>query len=150
MNTPTIDQLMTRAPYCLCPTNSIEQARALLDRHSIRHLPVIDDDEIVGVVVDRELAVLEAIPGVQPKGVTVATAMRPALSLSANVPLEEAVNLMLENEVDCVVVRNRDGSPEGIFTAVDALRAITDLSRATHGSATLPAARETHRTGYSR
>ena len=55
--------------------------------------------------------------------------MRPALSVSSNVGLDEAVDLMVDNRLDCLVVRDGAGHMEGIVTAVDALEAIATLAR---------------------
>jgi CBS domain-containing protein len=44
-------------------------------------------------------------------------------------PLDDALDLMFEHELDCIVVRDARGRVEGIFTAVDALEAIGMLSR---------------------
>lgn len=126
---PTLDMLMTRAPYCVNSTDSLDRARVLMDRHSIRHLPVVDGGELVGVVLDRELVVIEAIPRMRAT-ISVASAMRPALSVSANLELDEAIDRMIEHALDCLVIRDKTGRIEGIFTAVDALEAIAALARA--------------------
>jgi CBS domain-containing protein len=127
---PTIDMFMTRAPYCLTPTDTLERARQLMELHAIRHLPVLAGSEIAGVVVDRELVVVEAVPGLDPRTIPVARAMRPALSVSEHVEIDEAIDLMIEHDIDCLVVRDDHGLVEGIFTAIDALHAIATLARA--------------------
>jgi acetoin utilization protein AcuB len=131
---PTVDVFMTLAPYCVSSTDNLKRARQLMDDHAIRHQPVVDGNELVGLLLDRELAVIEAIPGVQPTSIAVSPAMRPALSVSENMPLDEALDLMIEHHLDCLVVR-RSGLVEGVFTAVDALEAVSLLSRASVGAA---------------
>lgn len=125
---PTVGMFMTRAPYSITSQDTLDRARLLMNDHAIRHVPVVDGEDLVGVVVDRELVVLESIPGLQPANVAVSRAMRPALSVSSNLGLDEAVDLMLENHLDCLVVRDRAGHMEGIVTAVDALEAIASLA----------------------
>lgn len=44
-------------------------------------------------------------------------------------PLDESLELMTENEIDCIIVRNKRGVIEGIFTSVDALEAVALLAR---------------------
>lgn len=125
---PTIDHYMTLAPYCVSPSDNLEYARTMLDRHSIRHLPVVDGNELVGVLFERDLVALENIPTARPKSIEVRYLMKPALSVSSNMPLDEAVNLMIEHELDCIVVRGEPGIV-GIFTVVDALEAVAGLAR---------------------
>jgi CBS domain-containing protein len=128
---PTIDRFMTRAPYCLGPTDNLARARLLMDRHHIRHLPVVDEDgALVGTVSRRELAVAEAVRGLDPSLITVALAMRPAVTALPSIEIDEAAALMVKNEVDCIVVREEDGTTTGIFTAIDALDAMELATRA--------------------
>jgi serine phosphatase RsbU (regulator of sigma subunit)/CBS domain-containing protein len=46
---------MTREPHTIAPNATWEQARALMDELHIRHLPVVDDGRIVGIVAGRAL-----------------------------------------------------------------------------------------------
>jgi acetoin utilization protein AcuB len=134
---PTIDMFMTRAPYCVTSIDTLERARELMDRHMVRHLPVVAGTEVVGVLLDRELVVIEAMPGIDTRMISAARAMRPALSVSENLEIDEAIDLMIEHDLDCLVVRDEHGLVDGIFTAIDALHAIATLARAT-GPATRP------------
>lgn len=126
---PTVETFMTRTPFSVTSNDTLDRARVLMNEHAIRHVPVVDGDDLVGMVVDRELVVLETIPGLKPSLVPITKAMRPALSVSANLGLDDAVDLMVDNELDCLVVRDRAGHMEGIVTAVDALAAIASLAR---------------------
>ena len=128
---------MTLAPYCVSPSDNLEYARTMLDRHSIRHLPVVDGDELVGVLIERDLAAVENIPTARPESIEVRYLMRPALSVSSNMPLDEAVDLMVEHKLDCIVVRG-DSGIEGIFTSVDALEAIASVVRKARAPSMMP------------
>jgi CBS domain-containing protein len=121
---PAVERFMTRTPYALARNDTLARARELLDRHAIRHLPVLEGSELCGVIVERELAAIEAIRGIRPGAIPVAQAMRPAISVSRNLTLDNAIELMLEHGTDCVVVCDARGAIEGIFTAVDALDAL--------------------------
>jgi acetoin utilization protein AcuB len=126
--TPTIERYMSRGPYSVSSTESLERARTLMDRHAIRHLPVVDGIELVGLLSERDLAVVESIPGVMTANIEIARVMRPALSVSANMPIDEALDLMTEQRSDSVVVRDGTGIV-GIFTTTDALVALAALTR---------------------
>jgi CBS domain-containing protein len=39
-----------------CSTDTIEHVRHLMNKHHIRHLPVIDDHTLIGVVSIRDLS----------------------------------------------------------------------------------------------
>jgi CBS domain-containing membrane protein len=60
----TVEQAMTASPIVAKVTDTLGDARALMDEHGIRHLPILgEDDAPVGILSDRELRVAEAIGG---------------------------------------------------------------------------------------
>ncbi|HEY5922232.1 MAG TPA: CBS domain-containing protein [Kofleriaceae bacterium] len=131
---PTVDLYMTPAPYCVTPTDDVGRARELMDRHRFRHLPVVDGTELVGVVLRRDLVAIENRGGPEAKAAPVTQAMRPALSVSSNMTLDEAVDLMIEHDLDCLVVRAPSGVITGILTAIDALKVIDLKARQRNGA----------------
>lgn len=48
-NTP-ISELMTKNPIVITPDNSIEDCMDLMTGKFIRHLPVVEDDKLVGLI----------------------------------------------------------------------------------------------------
>ena len=125
---PSIDRYMTREPYSVASTETLSRVRHLMLVHSIRHMPVIDADRLVGVVADRDIDAIENIPGVDLAHVDVARVMTKPIQVWGETPLDEVSELMSKRKVDCVVVQGGHGVA-GIFTANDALSALTDLLR---------------------
>jgi acetoin utilization protein AcuB len=125
---PSVDRYMTREPYSIASTDTLARARTMMVKHQIRHLPVVDGDRLVGVVSDRDVEVVSAVPGMDLTHVEIGRVMRPPLDVWGETPLDEVSELMTTRRSDCVVVRGGHGV-EGIFTAVDALAALADLLR---------------------
>ena len=50
-----VQDLMTPKPCVLAVTAELDDAMALMDRRSFRHLPVMEGKELVGMVSDRDL-----------------------------------------------------------------------------------------------
>ncbi len=125
---PSVDRYMTREPYSIASTENLEYAQRLMVRHQIRHLPVVDGDRLVGVISDRDVSMMAAVPGIDLEHVEVARVMSPPVDVWGATPLDEVSELMSTHRADCVVVRGGHGL-EGIFTAVDALNALSDLLR---------------------
>lgn len=50
-----IDDIMTPHPICLSPRDSLFDALSLLSRYSIKHLPVVDRQKIVGIITLRQI-----------------------------------------------------------------------------------------------
>jgi len=54
-----VSQLMTRQPVTCAPSDSVRQALQLMEQHHIRHLPVLEDGHLVGVVSARDFTRLQ-------------------------------------------------------------------------------------------
>ena len=125
---PAIDRYMTREPYSVASTDTLARVRNLMTAHSIRHLPVIDGGRLVGVIAERDVAAIERVPGIDLACIEVARLMGQPLAVWGETPLDEVSELMMARKADCVVVQGGHGVA-GIFTATDALTALTDLLR---------------------
>lgn len=125
---PAIDRYMTREPYSVSSTDSLARVRRMMLVHSIRHVPVIDGGRLVGVVSERDVAAIEGVPGVDLARVEVARVMAAPVQVWGETPLDEVSEMMTKRKADCVVVQGGHGVA-GIFTATDALSALTDLLR---------------------
>src|SRR5437867_11408526 len=51
----TVEQRMTRKVVTLAGDQTLREAIAVMQRHRIRHLPVLQGDRIVGIVTDRDV-----------------------------------------------------------------------------------------------
>jgi acetoin utilization protein AcuB len=125
---PTVERYMTREPYSINSIDSLARAKHLMSAHLIRHLPVVEGERLVGVIADRDLRPIEAVPGIDLDGIAVARVMEPALRAWADEALDEVSVRMAEHKRDCVVVLGGHGIV-GVFTATDALHALADIVR---------------------
>src|SRR5574337_199777 len=48
--TTTVEELMSCPPICACQTLTVKDCMALMTNNHIRHLPIMDNGEIIGVV----------------------------------------------------------------------------------------------------
>lgn len=48
-------QVMTPFPQCIPPSATLDEAAAVMEEHRIHHLPVRDDDVVVGMLTERDL-----------------------------------------------------------------------------------------------
>lgn len=103
----------------------------MMHDHAIRHLPVVERGKLCGIVSQRDLTLFEA-GGANPEVAQVGAAMIDApFTVTGDWPLDEVAEIMGEHKYGSVVVMGRDGI-EGIFTAIDACKALASvLQRAT-------------------
>ena len=66
---------MTPAPRTIGPLRMLSEAHELMRAHRIHHLPVLAGDKLVGIVSQRDLLLIESLPGVNPAEVPVEDAM---------------------------------------------------------------------------
>lgn len=126
---PTLARYMTRKPWTIAPTATMAEAHRVMREHAIRHLPVVDGDRVVGLVSMRDLHLLETLPGVLPEEVEVESAMSPEVFVaSENDELADVVDRMADSRLGSAVVMGPSGLV-GIFTSIDALRALAEILR---------------------
>jgi acetoin utilization protein AcuB len=122
-----IADYMTAGPHTIGREQSLAAAKQLMHKSHVRHLPVLHGGKLVGVISERELDVIGALPG--SKQLSVEDAMVPDVYVtSADAPLEAVAAEMARLKVGSAVVVQGD-DVVGVFTAVDGLRALVDLLR---------------------
>lgn len=123
----TIRAFMTPAPHTIGVDQSLATAREVMRARRIRHLPVLDGGALVGILSERDVALVGGIEGVDAAQVTVGEAMTPdPHTISPESSLEWVAAEMAQAKFGSVIVVER-GHVVGIFTTVDALRALGDL-----------------------
>lgn len=123
----TIAQYMTAGPYTIGREQSIGAAKQLMRKSHVRHLPVLHGGKLVGLVSERELEMIEALPG--SKQLSVEDAMvADVFTTSADASLETVASEMARLKLGSAVVVDGD-DVVGVFTAVDGLRALADALR---------------------
>jgi acetoin utilization protein AcuB len=128
MRMPPVSAYMTAKPYTIDRRATLAEAHKVMRLHGIRHLPVLDDGELCGIVSERDLTLYESGGG-DPEQALVNAAMSDCpFIVTADTALDEVVEIMGDHKYGSVVVMGR-GGVEGIFTAVDACRALAEVLR---------------------
>jgi acetoin utilization protein AcuB len=124
---PTVRQYMTPAPWTIMRNQPVSIAHRLMREHGIRHLPVLDGAEVVGILSERDILLVESFPGVNPTDMRVEEAMAPdPYEVTPDAPLAEVVTTLLERRIDSAIVMDEQ-RVAGVFTTVDALRALAEM-----------------------
>lgn len=122
-----VERFMTRSPHTIGAEQALARAKAMMQEHDIRHLPVLHGGRLVGIVTDRDIHLVETFEDVDPLLVTVSDAMAADVySVSPETPLEGVVREMAARKYGSAIVMH---GPEvvGIFTTVDACNALASL-----------------------
>lgn len=123
----TIRRFMKSDPITISRDLTVEDARERMHTHGIRHLPVVHDERLVGVLSDRDVARAEGATGGDLRTMRVEEAMIPAPYVChPDESLRRVVNDMAERRLGCAVVVERD-RVVGVFTTIDALHRLAGL-----------------------
>lgn len=118
----TLKSAMTPFPYAIDETEDVRTARAMMEEHDFRHLPVTGaEGELVGVVSDRDLLLVRALRSDQRKetGVQIKDIMTPAPYVAdIDARLDQVVLDMAEKAIGSALV-TREGKLVGILTTTD-------------------------------
>jgi acetoin utilization protein AcuB len=127
MDEPTVDRYMTPSPQTIGQDEPLSAAHEIMRAHAIRHLPVLEGRELVGLVSLGDLHLLETLDGVDPTEATVREAMSDnPYTASPRAPLRQVAAEMAARKISSAVVVE-DDRVVGIFTAVDGLRGLSML-----------------------
>lgn len=133
-----VQDVMSSNPVTVSPETSVAEVWDLMREHTIRHIPVLDQGALVGMLSDRDLAHFDMARLLNVEG---ADALRRGLAtpvarvmssdvvdVSPDADLGEVVDLLVDNRIGAVpVVRPETQDLVGIVSYIDVLEAIRDL-----------------------
>jgi acetoin utilization protein AcuB len=120
----TIEGFMTPVVHTISARRTLAEAHTLMRANAIRHLPVMHGGDLVGIVTQRDLHLVETFKDVDATKVLVEDAMsQDVFTVSPDTPLSEVCTEMAAHKYGSAVVV-RAGEVVGIFTTVDALKAL--------------------------
>jgi CBS domain-containing protein len=130
-----VAEVMTSKPATADVRTSVRAAMHRLHELDVRHLPIIEDGELVGIISDRDLRDVTARLVMEGEtdlrrvldGPVANVMSADVLSVDSESELEEVVDLMIEHRVGAVpVVAPGTTQLVGIVSYVDVLRAARD------------------------
>ena len=122
-----IGKYMTSEPHSVGAEQTLAHAATVMQKHKIRHLPVLHGGKLVGILSDRDLRLLESLPDVNPSLITVSDVMTTGVyAVAPETPIHEVVRSMAVNKYGSAVVMQSD-KVVGIFTTVDVCNALVEL-----------------------
>jgi acetoin utilization protein AcuB len=127
-----VRDIMTSPVVSIPPDISLQEAYRTMQEKGIRHLPVVEEDKLVGIITDRDLrlATSTLVPSpFAPGGKVSAVMCHTPLTADAMDPVEDSARVMREHKIGCLPVTN-DGKLIGIITGLDLLDALVRMTGA--------------------
>ena len=129
-----VQEIMTSDPVVVDASAPLRSALRALRALDVRHLPVVDNGQLVGMLSDRDLRLADQPPieddeDENPLDRPVAEIMSgDVISVAPEDELSALVDLMVEHKVGAVpVVEDHSGDVVGIVSYIDVLRAAREL-----------------------
>lgn len=121
---------MTRSPHSIGVALALSDAKNMMRAHRIRHLPVLDAGELVGMVSERDIQMVESLSSLNPDDVPIEEAMSQApYTVAPTAPLEVVARHMAKHKLGSAVVLDAN-KVVGVFTTTDGMRALADMLEA--------------------
>ncbi len=125
---PPIQKYMSCDPISLDADKAIVDAENLMRDNGIRHLPIVEGNQVVGILSDRDIklakSIVQAADAIQVRHVCHSD----VYSVEPDTPIDVVVETMAEHQYGSAVV-TQNGKLVGIFTTVDACRTLAEITR---------------------
>ena len=126
---PHIVALMTPFPNMIEASQTVHDARVLMATQAIRHLPVVSEGRLVGLLTDRDLKLALAVSGAPDAEETLHVGdvcNLEAYIVEYDTPIDIVVRHMTEERLGSAMV-TRNGRLVGILTTTDVCRHYAEL-----------------------
>ena len=132
----TVRDTMAKKPVTLKHDDTLDLAKDTMELKRIRHFPVVEEEELVGVVSQRDLYRVSLGSGMRfeentqkefLKTVAVKDVMsHPPVTVTADAPIRETARLMVDKKIGCLPVLDT-GKLVGLITETDLLKELLEL-----------------------
>lgn len=124
-STITVEEYTTPSAMTLNPDSTVKEAQDMMDVNKIRHIPIVKDKTVVGLISDRDLKFLNYFD--KSYGLPLSNFMvEEVYTVQPTALLHDVAFEMSERKIGSAIVQSEDLSFLGIFTSTDALNALHD------------------------
>jgi len=131
MDATRVATVMTPFHYSVDAREDLRTAYAMMKQHGIRHLPVMREGRLEGLVSERELEVALGVIGERDPDVQLpvwSVCRRQPYKVEIDATIADVADAMANQHIGSVLV-TRKGKLAGIITTVDICRAFAELLR---------------------
>ena len=115
-----LHEAMTVDPQTISSEATAHDAAIMMRDHNVGILPVMENDNAIGVVTDRDLAIRALAGSRDPSHVPISQVMTPEIFwMFEDEYLDDAIEAMSDRKISRLLVKNRNGKLIGILSAAD-------------------------------
>jgi CBS domain-containing protein len=117
---PKVRDAMTDRPRAVSPDTLVSQAAELMESEDIGALPVLEGEQLAGMITDRDIVIRAVAKGKDPRGMPVReVATRDVVSIRPDEDLSDALELMASHQVRRLPVVDDDNRLVGVLAQAD-------------------------------
>jgi len=115
-----VREVMTDRPRCVTPETPISEVAELMESEDVGSLPVLEGEELAGMVTDRDIVIRAIAKGKDPRGMPVReVASRELVTVYAEDDLSNALEKMASEQVRRLPVVDADNRLVGVLSQAD-------------------------------
>jgi CBS domain-containing protein len=115
-----VQDVMTSRPRAVSPDTPVSEAAQLMESEDVGALPVLEGEQLAGMVTDRDIVVRAVAKGKDPRGMPVReVSSRDVVSVRPDEDLSEALRLMASHQVRRLPVVDDDNRLVGVVSQAD-------------------------------
>ena len=121
MMNEAVKSIMTTNLITVAPSTPLDQVRQIFMSHKIHHLPVVNDDRLVGLITTYDIWKNEIAPADYPTTVASEVMMTNPVKINPATKVGTAAELFLNNLFHALPVVDQSDTLVGIVTSFDVL-----------------------------
>lgn len=122
-----VRDLMTPMPQTIGYDISVAKALEMMKEYACHHLPVLDGGKLVGVLSDRDLSMIRHdADSVKAEHLVKDLMSDSPIVIEPSAKINAAIQTMLDNKINSLIVRAEENQPWGILTSTDLLRYVVE------------------------
>ena len=115
-----VREVMTDRPRCVTLETPISEAAELMESEDVGSLPVLEGEQLAGMITDRDIVIRAIAQGKDPRGMPVReVASRELVTVYAEEDLSNALTKMASEQVRRLPVVDEDNRLVGILAQAD-------------------------------
>jgi CBS domain-containing protein len=132
-----VRDVMARDPVTLNENDRLDLADDIMTLGRIRHLPVIRDDMVIGIISQRDLFRAAASSSLQLRRTAQHTWLErigvrdmmstPAITVLPEADIREAIDIMVRKRIGCLPVVTDEGRCVGLLSETDCMRVLAKI-----------------------
>jgi CBS domain-containing protein len=115
-----IGDVMTTRPRCVSPDTPISQVAELMESEDIGSVPVLEGEQLAGMITDRDIVIRAIAHGKDPRGMPVReVSTRDVVTVGPDHDLSDALQLMARHQIRRLPVVDKENRLVGIVSQAD-------------------------------